>query len=175
MTFSFLLRLSLRSCEFPNSLFHTSGQEPRWRGGGLRWTQMDQKKGHACPFLSYIDSSPHFWMALGHPGLCHWCFFFFFFSLTLLPVILFALVFLFHPWLCSLFLPLISSFSFLQVTQVHVERDLQDGKGEGWGGWSCSNSAGDQCQAQVLGPWWRLSGKKSEMQKRIKNKKGNLG
>ena len=40
------------------------------------------------------------------------------------------IVFLFHPWLCSLFLPLISSFSFLQVTQVHVERDLQDGKGK---------------------------------------------
>lgn len=78
MTFSFLLRLSLCSCEFPNSLFHTSGQEPQWRGGSLRWTQMGQKKGHACPFLSYIDSSPHFWMALGHPGLCHCCFFFFF-------------------------------------------------------------------------------------------------
>lgn len=150
----------------------------RNHGGGVgawdghRWTR---RKG--MPVLSWVTlillpTSEWLWAILGSAiGVL----FFFFFSLTLLPVILFALVFLFHPWLCSLFLPLISSFSFLQVTQVHVERDLQDGKGEGWGGWSCSNSAGDQCQAQVLGPWWRLSGKKSEMQKRIKNKKGNLG
>lgn len=49
--------------------------------------------------------------------------------------------------------PPIASFShlFFHVTQVHVQRDLQDGKGEGWDGWKYSNNVGEHFQAETLG------------------------
>lgn len=70
----------------------------------------------------------------------------------------------YHFFLCLLFALFSYSFSnsfiyssnhppfssFLEVTHVHVERNLQDGK-EGWGGWKYSNSAGDHFQAQAVG------------------------
>lgn len=40
--------------------------------------------------------------------------------------------------------------SFFHVTQVHVRRDLQDGRGEGWDGWKYSNNVGDHFQVKTL-------------------------
>lgn len=84
-------------------------------------------------------------MALGHLVPDHLCF--------IPPLPVFALCSYFPiPFLIPLSnSPPISSFSHLFFTQVHVRRDLQDGKGEGWDGWKNSNSVGDQFQAETLG------------------------
>lgn len=176
MTFSFLLRLSLHSCESPNSLFHTSGQEPRWRLGGRRrggaWDRHRWARRKGMPVLSWVTlillpTSEWLWAILGSAIV------FFFFSLPLLPVICpcFSI-----PSLTLFPLPAPDFFLFLSSSHPSACWEGFAGwEGKGWGGWSYSNSAGDQCQAQVLSPWWRLSGKKSEMQKRIKNKEGNPG
>lgn len=143
-----------------------------WAGGGGGGLEIDTDGPEERACLSFLELHWFFSPLLNGSGPS-WALPLFFFFLPLLPVICpcFSI-----PSLTLFPLPAPDFFLFLSSSHPSACWEGFAGwEGKGWGGWSYSNSAGDQCQAQVLSPWWRLSGKKSEMQKRIKNKEGNPG
>ena len=150
----------------PQLLAPYSRVGPMW---GLRWIQVDQKEGYACPFLGHTDSSPHLCVNGSGPS---W----------VLPSF-FPTTF---PCICSAPFFFLSSYSFpssIPYSPSPPSPAFKSPKGMlggiwGWegrrlGGLKRSNSVGDHCQAQILDQWRNCLGRKGDAKERIQNKKDN--